>query len=303
MEAATLVGLIASVLLLILIGLALRLLKVLTREDADVLNKIIVYLALPALIFTAIRQSEPTFALLLIPLLGWLIILAGFGVAFAAGRLMRLERRTFGGFLLVSALGNTGYLGYPLALAIFGQRQLVKAVFYDVFGTALALLTLGVYLATVYGEPAGGETRRLVEIVTFPPLVAVALGFVLRPVPLPGFLLQVLDYLAGATVPLIMVAIGLSLRPGHIVEYKLPIAVTGIIKLGLAPLLALVAARLAGLPAVDAGILILQASMPVMTLSFVIGQRHRLNTDFIPAAIFVTTAAAALTIPLWQLLA
>jgi len=60
---------------------------------------------------------------------------------------------------------------------------------------------------------------------------------------------------------------------------------------------------LAGFNLVDAGILILQASMPAITLSFVIGQRYDLHTDFIPAAIFTTTAVSGLTIPLWQLLA
>ncbi len=132
---------------------------------------------------------------------------------------------------------------------------------------------------------------------------AVALGFLFKFVPLPGFLSTVIDYLAKSTVPLIMLSIGVSLRPGHILDYKWPIAVAGVIKLLLAPALALAVARVAGFSAVDAGILILQASMPAMTLSFVIGQRYSLDTDFIPAAIFMTTAVSALTIPLWQLLA
>ncbi len=274
----------------------------LSRDDADVLNNVIVYLALPALIFTAIRTSEPTLALLVFPLVGWGIILLCLAAAFALGRLLKLGNATLGAFLLVAALGNTGYLGYPLALAIFGDKQLVKAVFYDVFATALALLTIGIWLAGRFGKSDNSAGRRAVEILTFPPLIAVALGFLFKFVPLPGFVLQVVDYLAKATVPLIMLAIGVSLRPGHILDYKWPIAAAGLIKLLLAPVLALAAARVAGFSAVDAGILILQASMPAMTLSFVIGQRYKLDTDFIPAAIFTTTAVSALTIPLWQLL-
>lgn len=302
MAAGTLIGLIASVLLLILIGLALRLLGVLKREDADALNNVIVYLALPALIFTAIRNSQPSLKLLLFPALGWLIVLACMLLAFVAGRLLKLGRPTFGGFMLVAVLGNTGYLGYPLALAIFGQKQLVKAVFYDVFATALVLLTVGIVIAERMGDGAR-ESKKAVEILSFPPLIAVALGFVLRPVALPAFVLQVIGYLAHATVPLIMLSIGVSLKPGHILDYRVPIAVTGLIKLLAAPLLALVAARVVGYGRIDAGILVLQASMPAMTLSFVIGQRYKLDTDFIPAAIFVTTALSAVTIPLWQLVA
>lgn len=301
MAAGTLIGLVASVLILILIGLTLRLLGVLAREDADVLNNIIVYLALPALIFTAIREATPTLGLLVFPAVAWLVALVCMGLAFVAGRALKLERPTFGGFLMVSALGNTGYLGYPLALAIFGGPLLVRAVFYDVFGTALVLLTVGLVVAERLGSGTR-ESKRILEILTFPPLIAVALSFTLRPVPLPEFVLKVIGYLAHATVPLIMLSIGLSLRPGKILEYKAPLVVAGVTKLLLAPALAVVAARVAGLSAVDAGIVVLQASMPAMTMSFVIGQRYKLDTDFIPAAIFVTTLVSAITIPAWQLL-
>lgn len=302
MAAATLIGLVASVLVLILIGLALRLLGVLNREDADVLNNVIVYLALPALIFTAIRDSQFSTKILLFPALGWLIIFVCMALAYGIGRLLKLAPATLGAFVITAGLGNTGYLGYPLALAIFGQTHLVKAVFYDVFGTALILMTAGILIAEKFGADSG-ERGKVLGILTFPPLIAVALGLVLRPVALPGFISQVIGYLAHATVPLIMLSIGLSLKPGHIVDYRAPIAAAGVVKLLLAPLLALALARATGLPSPDGSILVLQASMPAMTLSFVIGQRYKLDTDYIPAVIFATTLMSAVTIPAWQLLA
>jgi len=302
MAAGTLIGLVASVLILILIGLALRLSGIMKREDADVLNNVIVYLALPALIFTAIRTSQPTVKLLILPACAWLIILICMGLAYGAGRLLKLEPATLGAFVITAGLGNTGYLGYPLALAIFGRNQLVKAVFYDVFGTALALLTVGILVAERFGA-ATRESKKVVEILTFPPLIAVTLGFALRPVMLPSFVSQVVGYLAHATVPLIMLSIGLSLKPGHIFDYKGPIAAAGIIKLLVAPLLALGIGRVAGLASPDSSILVLQASMPAMTLSFVVGQRYKLDTGYIPAVIFTTTLLSAVTIPAWQLIA
>lgn len=302
MTAVTLIGLVASVLILILIGLALRLLHVMKGEDADVLNNVIVYLALPALIFLAIRNSEPSLKLLVFPGLGWAIILVCLALAVAAGKLLKLGPATFGAFLLVAGLGNTGYLGYPLALAIFGKAELVKAVFYDVFATAMCLMTVGILVAERFGEGARGS-KKVLQIITFPPLVAVLFGFIFHLVALPPFIDRVVGYLADATVPLIMLSIGLSLKPGKIVDYKLAIATVGAIKLIIAPALALLAARAVGLGGADSGVLVLQASMPAMTLSFVIGQRYKLDTDFIPAVIFMTTLLSAVTIPAWQLLA
>jgi predicted permease len=47
---------------------------------------------------------------------------------------------------------------------------------------------------------------------------------------------------------------------------------------------------------------VLEAGMPSMMLSLAVGERFGLDDDFIASAIFVTTAASALTIPLIQLL-
>lgn len=302
MAAGTLIGLVGSVLILILIGLSCRLTGLLKRDDADVLNNVIIYLGMPALIFMAIRDADLSPRLLAIPLAAWAIVLVCLGLAFAVGRALRLGSTTFGAFLLVAALGNTGYLGYPLTLAIFGQGHLAKAVFYDVFGTALILMTLGLVIAARWGDAARGS-KAIHELLTFPPLLAVLAGFVLRPVALPVPVNTVIGYLAGATVPLIMLSIGLSLDPGEIVKYRLPIAAVAAIKLVVAPLLALATARVTGLDPTNSGILVLQASMPAMTLSLVIGLRYKLDTEFIPAAIFVTTLLAAVTIPAWQLVA
>ena len=50
-------------------------------------------------------------------------------------------------------------------------------------------------------------------------------------------------------------------------------------------------------------LVVLQAGMPAMMLTLVVGARFELDTDFIASAIFVTTVASALSIPLMQALA
>ena len=48
---------------------------------------------------------------------------------------------------------------------------------------------------------------------------------------------------------------------------------------------------------------VLEAGMPSMMLALVAGERFGLDTDFIASAIFVTTAASAVALPLVQVLA
>ena len=62
--------------------------------------------------------------------------------------------------MLVAALGNTGYLGYPIATTLFGDAGLVRAVFYDVFGTVGVLLTLGIVVAQRFGDERRARSTR-----------------------------------------------------------------------------------------------------------------------------------------------
>ena len=50
-------------------------------------------------------------------------------------------------------------------------------------------------------------------------------------------------------------------------------------------------------------LVVLQAGMPTMMLSIVIGARFGLDTEFLATAVVLTTAASVLTIPVMQLLA
>jgi predicted permease len=84
-----------------------------------------------------------------------------------------------------------------------------------------------------------------------------------------------------------------------------PLAVLSVLRLLAAPIIAVVLGWLL-FGAADASavrVLALQAGMPAMMLTLVVGERFGLDTDFIASAIFVTTAASAVTLPLVQLLA
>jgi hypothetical protein len=99
--------------------------------------------------------------------------------------------------------------------------------------------------------------------------------------------------------PLIMLSVGLSLRPSSIVRSGVPLAVLAAVKLLAAPLLALGVGSLvlAGRPLQVA---VLEAGMPSMMLTYVVGERFGLDTEFIASAIFVTTVLSAITVPLMQ---
>jgi hypothetical protein len=301
-EVRLLVETILGFVALVGVGALLRRFRVVTHDDARPINAIIVYAGLPALVFQAVHGAAVGSEILLIAGIAWAIFLLSAAAAWVVSRALSLERHVAGGFIIASALGNTGFIGYPLSEALLGEAGLVRAVFYDVFGTVGALVLMGLFIAEYYGAPGDRRVNPFREVLTFPAVLAVVVALALRAVAVPELISDWIELLANLVVPLIMISVGLSLRPRALREFALPLVALTAIRLLIAPLAAIVLGS-ALLPDREAlRVVVLEAGTPAMMLTLVIGSRFRLNTDFIAAAILVTTVASAITIPLVQLL-
>lgn len=301
MSFAELLPVIGGVLAYVGLGVLLRVTKLLVPEDAKPLNTLLIYVALPALVFTTVQPAEADWRLAVMPGIAWLVALVGIAVAWGLTRLLRLEGPTAGAFILVAVFGNTAYIGYPIASALLGDAGLVRAIFYDLFGNTAAIITLGALVASHYGQH-DLKVNPLREIVTFPPFIALAFALVLRSVPVPDLVGSWLGALGKLVVPLIMVSVGLSLKPRSVREHLSKIAAIAGVKIVLLPLLALAIGTLVTRDSASLRILVLEAGVPSMMLTVVIGMRFKLDVDLIASAILVTTVGAVLTIPLLQML-
>ena len=73
-----------------------------------------------------------------------------------------------------SALFNSGFLGYPVVLGVFGAAGLVRAAFYDM-GSTILFLCLGILFILIFG---GKYTSIIKRTVLFPPLWGIILGII-----------------------------------------------------------------------------------------------------------------------------
>lgn len=291
-----------SVVILISLGFVAKKSGLLKAEDASILNNIIIYLTLPAMIFEKVLVSTISLNLWRVPVTALVVMSVCLFVALLVGKGISLKAKTLGAFLLAAAIGNTGYLGYPISLEIYGSQHFIKALFYDIFGTVIFIFTIGLYVAEVYGEE-GAKINRLKEILTFPPLIALVAGILLRGFSLPPFLVRAIEHLGAATIPLIMLSIGLSLRLGEVGRYKLPLTLTCLLKLILSPLVAyFIGGAILAADAFSLGVCVLEASMPTVILSLIFGLRYKLDTAFLSAAILLTTLISMVTVPTGQYL-
>jgi len=205
--------------------------------------------------------------------------------------------------LVTTALGNTGFIGYPITAAVLGARGLPEAIFYDVFGTVCGLALVGLLVAQRFGHNDEARVNPLRELFTFPAVIALAIALATQHVAVPDAVMSGIGLLANMVAPLIMLSVGLSLRVDTLGSQAGPLAVLGGLRLLVAPLIGLAFGwiLLGSGPALR--VVVLESGMPAMMLTFVVGERFGLDTDFIASAIFVTTAAAALSLPLLQLVA
>ena len=242
MESGLLAEAIFKMLALAGVGVALRLSGLLKRDDSRVLNAVIMYAALPALVFRVARQAALSWDLLRVSAIAWGVGLVAFGLAWLASRALKLHPKSAGAFMLVTALGNTGYIGYPVTTMLLGEAQLPKAVFYDVFGTVALLFTVGVFIASRTGSH-DGKLSLAKELLSAPALIALLAGLLSRLVPLSeSAQTVVMDWLglvANLTVPLVMISLGLTLRGKGLRKRAAALVASGAIKLMVLPAVAL----------------------------------------------------------------
>ena len=284
------------------VGVVLRATGLLRAEDARPLNAVIVYVGLPAFIFRAVHGAELGPDLWRVIAIAWLTFALVAGLVWVVTKARGSSPRRKGAVMLAAAFGNTGYIGYPVTLALLGASAVPLAVFSDVFGTVFALVLVGLPIAARLGSRGRTRVNLLKELVTFPAVVALVVALLLRAVVLPDAVSSGLDMLASIVAPLIMLSVGLALKPRSLTRNAVDIALVVLLRLVLSPVIAFIAGD--ALVAGDAlRVVALQAGMPTMMLSLVVGERFGLDTDFIASAIFVTTVLSAVTIPLVQSIA
>ena len=162
---------------------------------------------------------------------------------------------------------------------------------------------VGMLIAQRFGCSDEARVNPIKELAAFPAIWALLLALALHSVPIPDMVGNGLALLASMVAPLVMLSVGLSLRFSTMGRDARAVSVTSVLRLLVAPAVALGIGWLTLGRGVPLRVTALEAGMPTMMLALVIGDRFGLDSDFIASAIFVTTALSAVTLPLIQAMA
>jgi predicted permease len=282
------------------VGYAFARLRVLPDTAADTLNRVVLYLCLPAAVLLALPKLHLDLTLIGLALTPWVVVLMTWGLLRLSGCWIHLRRDEYAVLLLCVGLGNTGFVGYPMVAALLGQDALAYAVIYDQFGTFLLMSTFGLYVCASYGGEARPTARDIVlRILRFPPAWALVVALTIMPEAPPGWLAHGLKSLADAMLPLVMLAVGFSLR------FQLPRSDIRSLTLGLGlkllllPVLVWLGSALVGMEGQVLQANVLETAMPPMITAAVLAIAHNLAPRLAAALVGYGILLAMFSLPLW----
>ncbi|MCL4868082.1 MAG: AEC family transporter [Anaerolineae bacterium] len=214
--------------------------------------------------------------ILLMGLLGWLI-----------GWLLRLSRLDRAALILALMFVNGGNYGLTLLTLRYGDEGVARGVVYFVISTILAY-SLGVLIAS-----AGRRTvkQALAQLLRVPAVYAVILALVVYSfdLHLPGPLLKGIEIAAGGAIPVMLLVLGMQLADLRQMEgLKLAWLAAGL-RLGVAPLLALIVANGLGLVGLGRAAMLLEASMPTAVLVTVLATEYDVRPRLITTIVVLST--------------
>ena len=259
------------------------------------LSQVIFYIFSPALVFRLLVHSQLTNQDILTILAfatAFLAVLAG--LTWIAGKALRLERKIMAAVLITALFMNAGNFGLPVTKFAFGDTALAFASLFFVT-SATYTNSVGVVIAS------SGSTSILQAIkglLRLPSIYAMILGILLvrLDVELPTLLDRSVSLLADASIPSMLVLLGLQFVNLKLDGQVRPLILVTVMRLLIAPLLALGLSRIFGLtgPAYQAAVL--EAGMPTAVLTTVLATEFDSMPSFVTTAVFVTTILSPLTL-------
>ena len=295
---------ILPIFVIILLGWSLRRLDFMQEGFLKPANRLVYYVAIPAMIFREIAEAEflQHFSLVLVAAtLAPLILVALAGLILI--RVIKLQRHRVGSFLQCSFHGNLGYIGLAVAFYFLGNQGFTRASILAGFVMLLQNFLAVVALSRFNKEPDQKvSTLSLVRRVLLNPVIISAMAgmaFSLMGLGLPVILDRSLRILSGMALPLALLVIGTSISFAQMRQQLRLTALIGALKLLLLPASGLILFYLLELHRIDYLPALILLASPTATVSYVMASEMAGDADMATAAISVTTLVSAVTFTLW----
>jgi predicted permease len=267
------------------------------KFSTDSLSQTAFYLLLPCLVFRTLYEVDIKGDLKNIIIFQFFLMLFLTAIILIIGKVRKDSPQLINGLLLAVIFMNAGNYGGPFILFALGETAFQLAIAYWVIQTIL-MNTLGVFIANKQGT-----TLKDTLIVTFKmPIVyaaIVGLGCQLIEIEMPTFLYNPIDLLATATIPIIMLLLGMQIATVTFTKAWPAISYGLALRLIISPLLAFfIVKTFMNVDGLLSSVLILQAAMPSAVVATLIASKYHCEAEVVSGITLMTTLVSMGTLPL-----
>ncbi len=263
--------------------------------DPHSVSRILFYALSPFLIFDLLANSQINQgAMLRIMAFSTTQVFVLTVATWLLGRALQIERKLLAAVIITAVFMNAANFGLSLNFFAFGEAAMTHAGIYYVM-TAILTYSLGVAIASLGSL---NLKQSLLKLVKIPTIYAAILGilFNLLDWHLPTPLERTSSLLSGATIPVMLILLGLQLqRNQRSWNWRALGLATGMRLFGGAGL-ALATAGLFGLKGMAYNAAILESAMPTAVVTTVLATEFDAKPTFVTTVVFITTLLSPLTL-------
>lgn len=274
--------------------------KIFFQDNSKQLVDFIIYFSLPAIVFSKIYPLDLNFDHLLLILMFNAIILFNLLLSFLIGKLLKLEKIYLATFMIMATFGNTSFIGFSYIDAFYGQDFIVYGLIYDIFGSFLLLVSVGMFIITWGSGRKNSISSISKSIFLFPPMIIFFVTLIAKNFEIPNFLIHTTNNLGSTLVPIAMIAIGMKLQLKNIFSKLHIVTIAVILKMIFVPIVVLFLFNyFYNLDETWIKVTIIEVAMPPMTMAAVLAIKGGLDEKIAINSLVLGVILSLLTITLF----
>lgn len=274
--------------------------KIIFQDNSKQLVDFIIYFSLPAIVFSKIYPLELDTKILWLIFMFMAIIFFNLFLSYCVGKMMRLNRVTLATFMIMATFGNTSFIGFSYIDAFYGQDYIVYGVIYDIFGSFLLLVSVGMIIITWGSGRKNSILNISKSIFLFPPMIIFFITIFAKNFEVPKFIIYTSQNLGSTLVPIAMIAIGMKLELKHIFSRLHIVTVAVVLKMLIVPIIILFIFKyFYGVDETWVKVTLIEVAMPPMTMAAVLAIKGGLDEKIAINSLVLGVIVSLFTITLF----
>ncbi len=274
--------------------------KIIFQDNSKQLVDFIIYFSLPAIVFSKIYPLELDTKILWLIFMFMAIIFFNLFLSYYVGKIMRLNRVTLATFMIMATFGNTSFIGFSYIDAFYGQDYIVYGVIYDIFGSFLLLVSVGMIIITWGSGRKNSILNISKSIFLFPPMIIFFITIFAKNFEVPKFIIYTSQNLGSTLVPIAMIAIGMKLELKHIFSRLHIVTVAVVLKMLIVPIIILFTFKyFYGVDETWVKVTLIEVAMPPMTMAAVLAIKGGLDEKIAINSLVLGVIVSLFTITLF----